>query len=172
MNPFPTTARAGDTFRTVRSWPDYPASAGWVLHVTAVSTAGVINADATADGDDHVLAVSAALTAGWLPATYRLVEYVTRGADRHTLAQHSFTVQPDLAAATVAADTRSHAERVLAHVEAFLETGTESEFEIAGRRLRNYPLPELIVLRDRYRAEVRRQSGAPAVGRMLTRFER
>jgi hypothetical protein len=172
MNPFPTTARAGDTFRTVRSWPDYPASAGWVLHVTAVSAAGVINVDGTADGDNHVLAVSADVTAGWLPANYRLVEYVTRGADRHTLAQYGFTVQTDLAAATVAADTRTHAERVLAHVEAFLEEGTESEFEYAGRRLRNYPLPELLALRDRYRAEVRRQSGAPAVGRMLTRFER
>lgn len=170
MNPFPTTARAGDTFRTVRSWPDYPASAGWVLHASAVSSAGVISIDGSADGDDHVLAVGAGLTAGWLPATYRLVEYVTRGADRHTLAQHSFTVQPDLAAAQAGTDTRTHAERVLAHVEAFLETGTGSEFEVAGRRLRNYPLPELLALRDRYRAEVRRQSGGLAVGRLLTRF--
>lgn len=172
MNPFPTTARAGDTFRTVRSWPDYPASAGWVLHITGVSSVGVISATATADGDDHVLAVSAALTAGWLPATYRLVEYVTRGADRHTLAQHSFTVQANLAEATAPADTRTHAERVLAHIEAFLETGTDSEIELAGRRIRSYPLPELLAMRDRYRAEVRRQSGAPAIGRMLTRFER
>lgn len=169
MNPFPSI-RAGDTYRTTRSWPQYAASDGWQLGVSLASTAGVFTVEATGEGAAHVLAISAAVTAGWPPATYRLVEYVTRGADRHTLHCQNVQVLPDLAAASAPLDTRSHAQRVLDSVEAFLESGVEAELEIAGRRLKNYPLPELLALRDRYRAEVRHNAGGFRVGTLLTRF--
>jgi hypothetical protein len=172
MSPFPTTARAGDTLRIVRTWSDYPASAGWVLHITGVCSAGVISVTGTADSDDHVLAAAASVTADWDAGSYRVVEYVAKDTERHTVAEHSLQVLPDLAEADAGSDTRTHAERVLAHIEAFLERGTRSQIEIAGRRLSNYPLPELLALRDRYRAEVRQQSGCAVVGRLLTRFDR
>ena len=172
MNPYPSPLRAGDSYSTTRDWPDYPASEGWQLSVTLVSSAGAFTVDATAAGSAHVLAVGAAVTAGWPQATYRLVEYVTRGADRHTLHVQGFVVLPNLAAATAGLDTRGHARKVLDQIEAYLErpSVTNAEVELFGRRLKSIPVTELLVLRDRYRVEARRESGASVVSTLYTRF--
>jgi hypothetical protein len=86
-------------------------------------------------------------------------------------------VLPNLAAATAGADLRTHAEKVLAGIEAYLEgkasSGWAASLEIAGRKLSEYALAELLKLRDTYRAEVSsaRQISvcAPPV-RLLTRL--
>lgn len=59
----------------------------------------------------------------------------------------------------------THAATMLAKIETFLE-GTDlsaAEYEIAGRRLKHYPLADLITLRNNYRAEVRRETAATSI---------
>jgi hypothetical protein len=65
-------------------------------------------------------------------------------------------------------------------IEAYLENASNlaaSEYQIAGRQLRRYPLPELMTLRDRYRVEVAREdaaarlaAGLPDQRRIFVRF--
>ena len=45
------------------------------------------------------------------------------------------------------------------------KTRIVAEYEIAGRRLKTIPIPDLLKLRDRYRQEVRAQSGSNGSGR-------
>ena len=70
--------------------------------------------------------------------------------------------------------------RALEAVESMLEGRASSathRYEIAGRMLQNYPIPELLMLRDRLRQDVAREDAAAAMaagraprGRIQVRF--
>lgn len=168
----PAALRAGDTAKWRRELPDYPASAGWQLKVALVGQAGAYNATAAADGDAHAFTIAATTTASWAPGRYVLTEFVVQGAERYTLGTSELQVLPDLAVATTGSDTRTHARKVLDAIEAWLETKapTAASVEVAGRKLANYPLADLLSLRDRYRAEVRRETAGAGGGRLLVRL--
>lgn len=172
----PTEVRAGDTAQWRRSLADYPASAGWQLKYTLVSPSAAYNFAATADGDDFAISVPPATTAAWAAGRYTLTEYVTDGTARFTLATTPVRVLADLAGATTAGiDSRTHARKVLDSIEAWMETRAPvaGAVEIAGRKIQNYPLGDLLALRDRYKAEVAREEHAAQGGgsrRMLVRL--
>lgn len=167
----PAQLRAGDTAKWTRALADYLASDGWQLKYTLVATGGAYNFDATADGDGFAVNVPMATTADWVPGRYVLTEYVTNGTERATIGTSELQVLADLAAASEPADTRSHARKVLDAIEAWIESRapTQASFEVAGRKLQNYPIGELLALRDRYRAEVRRETH-PGGGRVQVRL--
>lgn len=158
--------RAGDTIRWSRSLSDYPANEGWDLKFTLLGQGGAHNGTASADGDAHQITVAASESATWAPGNYLLTEYVTKGAERFTIASRSVRVLPDLASATDAVDTRSHARKVLDAIEAWLESKApvHGMLEIAGRRIQHYPIEQLLVLRDRYRIEVAAEESAARGG--------
>lgn len=173
----PSEIRAGDTLRWRRSLSDYPASAGWQLRYTLISATAVHSFASTGDGDAHWVVVAASTTANWEAGIYRLVEAATLGTERYTLGERTVRVLPDLASAVSGVDTRTHAEKVLAAIESYLEgkagTGWAASLEVAGRKLSEYPLSDLLRLRDLYRAEVSRDrqqaAGAPPA-RVLARL--
>jgi hypothetical protein len=125
-----------------------------------------------ADGDANVFTIAATTTSGWAAGRYVLTEFVTNGSERYTLDSCDLQVLPDLASATTATDTRTHARKVLDAIEAWLESKapTAGAFEHAGIKIQNYPIADLLALRDRYRAEVRRETGGPGAGRLLVRL--
>jgi hypothetical protein len=172
----PAELRAGDTAKWTRSLADYPATAGWTLSYTAVGATAAYSFSAAASGDDHAVTVAAATTATYTPGTYQLTEHASLAGERYTLATTTLRVLPDLAAVGAGgADVRSHARKVLDLIEAWLETKAPvaASYEIAGKKLAQYPLPELLALRDKYRAEVRAEDRAAAgfgPARILTRF--
>lgn len=172
----PAELRAGDTVRFNREHADYPASAGWTLSYTLVTGTAAYSFNATANGNAFSITVAAATTAPWTVGLYQLHEYVTKAAERYTLGTTPLRVLPNLAAVAAGGlDVRSHARKVLDAINAWLEAKapTAAGFELAGRKLQNYALPELLALRDRYRAEVAREeqvaSGRPP-SRLLTRL--
>ena len=58
---------------------------------------------------------------------------------------------------------QTHAEIMLAKIEAVLEgriTADIENYQIAGRQITKIPIAELLVLRDRYRVEVKNQKAA------------
>lgn len=150
----PQELRAGDTAQWRRSLPAYPAGDGWLLKYTLMGTAGAYNfdadIDADIDGDDYQVTVAASVTKDWAPGRYMLTEYVTKDSDRYTLATTNTKVLPDLAGGTTPTDTRTHARKVLDSIEAWLESAAPiaGAVEIAGRKIQNYPLAELIALRE------------------------
>ena len=109
----PPRVTAGDTLAWTRSLPDYPASAGWVLHYRLINAAGKIDIIASAAGDDHAVNVTATTSAAWPAGTYTRVAHVVKGSERHTIGTGEIIVDPDLAAAVAGADTRSDARIIL-----------------------------------------------------------
>lgn len=109
----PPRVTAGDTLAWTRSLPDYPASAGWVLHYRLINAAGKIDIIASAAGDDHAVNVAASTSATWTAGTYTRVAHVVKGSERHTVGTGEIIVDPDLAAAVAGADTRSDARIIL-----------------------------------------------------------
>lgn len=167
----PAQLRAGDTATWLLSLPDYPAGDGWGIAYTAVKAGTKITFASAADGDDHRISVPPATTAAWSPGTYNWQARISNGTDAHTLRSGAWEILPDFAAATAAGlDARSHAEKTLAAIEAWIENhdSAVAEYEIAGRRMKYIPIAELLALRDRYRREVRGAAGKS--GRIYLRF--
>jgi hypothetical protein len=149
---------AGDSLDFTREVPDYPATDGWTLtYRLAPRMAGTaITFGATASGSLYRVQVLAATTAAWTAGEYSWAAYVTKAADRYTVDSGSITIQPD-PGVVAASDTRSHARRVLAAIEAVIEgraTRDQEEYTIGNRSLKRTPIRDLLTLRDRYKSEV------------------
>ena len=158
----PSRVTAGDTVTWQKSLSDYPATASWVLSYTLINSTSKISFTATASGADHLVSVAAATTAAWASGTYSWLAVVTKAAERFTVGQGTIVIGANLAAAATL-DTRTHAAKVLATIEAYLEAPgslSSASYEIAGRKLQRYTIPELLKLRDMYRAEAAREANA------------
>jgi hypothetical protein len=161
----PGRVTAGDTIAWTKTLADYPATASWVLSYTLINATSKITITATAGGPsgaDHVVNVPAATSAAWAAGTYAWQGVVTKGAERFTVGTGSMAIAANWAAAATL-DTRSHAIKVLAAIEAYLESPANTaaaSYEIAGRKLQRHSMTELLTLRDRYRAEAAREANA------------
>lgn len=164
----PASLTAGDTAKWRKALPDYLPADGWQLAYTLINAGGKITFNAVPDGTDHLVNIPAATTAAWAAGDYAWRAQALRAGDATTVASGTLTVQPAFSAATL--DARSHARKALANIEAYLENPnnlSSSLYEIAGRKLQRFGIPELLGLRDRYRAEVAREDAAASVARGL-----
>ena len=174
----PSTIVAGDTAKWLRSLDDYPATAGWVLTYTLVSAAQRYTFSAAASGTDHLVTVAATTTAAWVAGSYSWRAQATKAGEVYTVGSGTLTVKPSFAAAT---DGRSHSRKTLDAIESVIEgraTSEVSDYTIGGRQLRYIEVPQLLALRDRYRAEVLREdaaqraaAGLPDLRRVFVRFQ-
>lgn len=166
MAPIPKTIPgrvvAGDSLSWSRSFDDYPVSAGWALSYTLIGAA-VYSFNAVADGEAFLVTVTSTDSGKWGAGTYRLAEILTNGDQRVTVGTTTLIVAPDPATAAAGGDVRTHAEKMLANIEAWLESRapTAGALEINGRKIQNYPLAELLSLRDKYAAMVKREQAVP-----------
>ena len=168
-NTEPTSIRAGDSAIWTISDTSYPAGAGWGLTYTFINAAGKFSITSTASGNDHAVHVLPAVTALYVAGDYAWQCVASNGTDATTIRTGSITVVASFAGAA-ALDARSHAEKTLAALEAWIETHSlaVAEYEIAGRRMKHIPITDLLKLRDQYRREVRGQGGNS--GRVYLRF--
>jgi hypothetical protein len=161
----PTRFRAGDTISWSKSLSDYPASDSWVLHYRLWNQANKYDIDATADGSDHLVSVSAATSAAYKAGDYQWTSWVTLGSERYTVSAGRVTVLPDIAAITSPGyDSRTNAQKVLDLLDAAkLAHGPSAwtqEYEIAGRRMRFTSVVDFLKYYDRISADVRREKNA------------
>lgn len=182
----PSALTQGDTVQWRKSLPDYPASSGWSLAYTLVNASGKLTIGSTADGDDHLVGATAAVSAAWTPGAYEWQARVTKGSgaslEAHTVGRGRITVEASLSALSAGLDTRSTARKALEAIEAYLADANNlkaSSYEIAGRSLNRYPITELLKLKSHYQAEVRREdaasrmaAGLPDPRRIFVRFGR
>ena len=160
----PSRITAGDTLTWLKSLPDFPATAGWVLGYTLINQAGKHTITATASGADHLVSVPAATSAPWPAGLYTWVSSVSKGADRYTLDTGNLTVAPDLAAAVSGFDTRSSARKALEAVNTAMETyGNKAYlqgYEINGRKQQFHNPGEFMKFRSLLLMEVAREDSA------------
>ena len=167
----PQDAFAGDTWAWTRTLSDYPAPT-WTLKYRFKNESGGFEITATASGADHAVSVAAATTAAYTSGNYSWVAWVEGGSsEKYTVDQGTFTVLPDFraTAAGTALDTRSHARKTLANIEAAIEAlnlGVKS-YTINNRAMTKRDLPELIQMRDTYKAEVAREEAAEKIANGL-----
>lgn len=179
--PIPTTEPAqivaGDTAKWLKTLADYPASAGWALAYTLVNASQRYTFSAAVQGDDFLITVSAATTSGWAAGSYDFRGAVSQAGEVYTVSVGRIAVA---AAFGAAIDARSQPRRTLEAIESTLEgraSSATAEYEIAGRKLKYIPIPELLQLRDRYRRDVAAEDAAEKVakglgnpGRIYVRF--
>ena len=176
----PTRFIAGTTLQFTRTFPDYPPSAGWTLAYSLTKAGSQIifsSADNGAGG--HWINVPASTTESWAAGSYAYQGIVGNGTDQFQVDAGSIEIQPNFAAQTSGLDARSHAQRFLDAIEAQLEgraTQDQQRIEIQDRRLENFPMSELLKLRNFYRGEVAREdaaaSGRPNAQKMRVSFTR
>lgn len=158
---FPPRLTAGLTFRHAVVQAAYPAP-DWALSAV-LRGPGAYTLQAEGEGAAHRFHVAANVTGEWLHGTYAYSLRASRGAEIVELASGTIEIAPDLALMTAGHDARSHVERVLAAIEAVLEkraTLDQERYRINNRELWRTPIPELLRLRDRYRAELARLRSA------------
>lgn len=173
----PTRFRAGDTISWSKSLSDFPAES-WVLHYRLINLTSKIDIDAAADDSDHLVTVSAVTSAAYKAGDYTWTSWVTKYAERYTVAQGKVTILPDLAAVTAAGfDTRSTAKKILDLIDAAeLAHGPNAwtqEYEIAGRRMRFKTVGEFMAYRSRLEARVKaeeRANGGRRTNKINVRF--
>lgn len=171
---------AGDTWEWTRSLADYPAPT-WSLVYHFHKSGNTFNVTATTSGTDHAVTIAKGTTANYVAGTYMWDAYVDNGTKRYRVDSGTLIVLPDLTTGT-ATDRRSHAKITLDAIEAVIEgraAKDQESYSINGRSLSRTSIPDLLVLRDRYKAEVALETRADRInnglghkGRVLVRFGR
>ena len=174
-NPALPRLRAGD--RAAWSYP-VGAYAGYTLAYCLTGPAA-FEIPVTEAAGVFTAALSSAITRALAPGQYIWILTATKNGERDTLAQGVVDVDPDIAGVTAPIDLRTHARRVLDAIESVLEGRASSDaaqITIANRHIVKTPLPELLTLRDRYKAEVTREDAltgrTPFRNKIYVRFAR
>lgn len=156
--------RVGDTvdFNT-----EQPAHQGRSLSIALVGPQTIIiNGSEIGTTGNFAFNVSSAVTAAWTAGLYFWTLLSVLGGERITVDSGSTQILPDITLVAAPLDMRSHAGRMLDAIEAILEGRIVKDAEsymIRGRSLTRIPMPELMTLRDKYRAEVLRQEQAAGI---------
>ncbi|WP_127110394.1 hypothetical protein [Pararhodobacter zhoushanensis] len=122
-----------------------------------------IDLTSTASGSSHLIAADAAMTSSWAPGAYWWSLRAVQGAEVALVDEGQLTLEADLSVIASGHDGRSHAERVLVAIEAVIEgraTKDQQAYQINGRSITRMTVADLLLLRSRYRDEVRRQKAA------------
>lgn len=165
----PDSVRAGDTIAWQKTLSDFPASSGWTLKYRLINAAGSIDIVASASGADHLVSVSATTSATWQPGTYQYQSYVTKAAERYTVAIGSVEILPNLAAQVAGYDTRSTAKKTLEQLEAAHADyvskgqGITQRYTIQDREIWFRSAADIIKLMNYYRNLVAQEEAAAAI---------
>lgn len=179
----PQTLTAGDRWLWKRTdlGADYPpASYSLKYALRRHDTGAEIEITASESGSDYLVEVASATTANHSAGFYAWQAYIIRTSDSERVLIGSGTLEVLANRDTAQTDPRTHARKVLDAIEAVMENRAsvdQQEYSIAGRSLKRTDLNDLIVLRDRYRAEVlaeeraeRIKQGMGGGGRILVRM--
>lgn len=159
---------AGATLDLGRTLTAYPAPE-WTLRLF-MRGATAIDLTAVPDGSAHRFTVAANTTASWPPGVYWYSLRAQRAGEVVVVDEGQVSIRLDLAQVTGEHDGSTHAERVLAKIEAVIEGRATTDvlnYEINGRQLGRAQIEDLLLLRSKYRDEVRRERMAKRTGQSL-----
>ena len=160
----PLAFTAGDTIAWLKSLADFSAADGWVLNYRFINASNKFDVVGSASGADHAININAATSAAYVAGIYSWQSYVTKGAERYTVATGSVEIMADLAAKASGFDTRSPAQKCLDLLNiAFASYGNKAytqEYEIAGRRMKFNTPGDFLAFRSKVQQEVNREINA------------
>lgn len=170
----PARLVAGDRWAWKRTdlGVDYPPASYALKYSLRIAGSASTEIEATAgeSGAEYIVEVPSATTGVYTPGLYVWQAYITRASDSERVMVDSGTIEIIANADNSTADPRSHARKVLAAIEAVIEARAskdQEEYSIAGRSLKRTPLPDLLVLKDRYTAAVNSEIAAERIAKGL-----
>lgn len=169
----PSNIIAGDQLAWKRTdLSDYPTADYWLTYAARLEGDGAtkISIDTTGVDNEYKIVVGRLLTEEWPAGRYQWQAYITRKSDneRITIDFGVWEVFADRLTATT--DPRSHVKKVLDSIEAVIEgraTKDQESYSIGNRSLAHTPIPDLLVMRDKYKAEWVSMQRAERAGRGL-----
>lgn len=174
---------AGDNITFLVVDPDYKASAGWVVKLRLVPTAvggTAIEITTTAEGDDHRVAVTPAVSGLWAAGTYSWAAWAEQGADVYTISQGQSRIEPNPRTLAAGTDTRSLAVKALADCKEALATfratkGLTRRYQIGIREVEFSSTSEILAEIRYWQTEVEKEVVAAGgkrrtSGRILARL--
>lgn len=165
----PLSIRSGNTVKWRKSLSDFPANDGWALTYVLTLQSDFskrLSKAAVQDSADFVTTLTAADTAALPAGTYNLFGSVSKSGERYDVFAGTIEIKPDLAALTTG-DHRSDIKRKLDAIEAAIEgkaTVDQLSLSINGRSITRYSLAEMLVLRDRLKADYQKELQAERFG--------
>jgi hypothetical protein len=157
----PDRVYAGDTWEWSETLGDYSADDGYAVSVSFWrARQAAVTASASGLATVWSFTIAATVTAAMIPGEWGWTIYASKGTTRKTAGSGFLRVRPNYAAATSSSAIGTHAEKVLAAIEAVIEkraTKAEGAITINGKAISYYKLDELVRLRDRYVEIVRRE---------------
>lgn len=178
----PQTFHAGDTVTWKRSIADYPADGGWTLKYALVKANVRIQIASTADGQDHLVAVSAAVSALYEAGEYQWNAFVENAlaTERFMIGAGALEIKQNYNAMAAGYDARSWVKITLDAIRARL-SGDASTAQLNRRvgdmTVGEMPLKDLLDIEGDLSARYAKEQAANdlAAGRkrktrLLTRF--
>jgi hypothetical protein len=166
----PFELRAGLTWAWRREdlTADYSAANGWALKYWFKKTGAAganFSIDAVASGAAFAVSVAVSTTVTYTAGDYTWSAVVTKAGESYEVDSGTLKVLPryDVAANL---DDRSHARKVFEAIEAVIEgraTKDQEEYTIGNRSLKRTSIADLLVLRDRYKAEAESEAAASGI---------
>lgn len=173
MSLIPKRISAGVTVDELITVPGHPSDVWSVMLHLRGPTAYNVELEGVQD-DLFRLHLASVDTTDWQGGQFAYFLRARRADRVVELETGVLTVVPDLSNSDAVYDPRSHAERTLDAIEAVLEKRASTDqqrYSINNRELWRTPIPELLQLRNQYRAEVRRQraraAGKNGFGRLI-----
>lgn len=155
----PARIKAGATLIFQLSLPDYSAADGWVINFKGQNKDNTFEFSSTASGSNHLINVTAAVTAGWLAGDYLLEAEVVKAAETYPVADLWITVDANLSGPDTG-DPRSTSQIALDNALASLArlTGTTiNESDVEGTRIRRKMTEDAIAGVRFWENEVRKE---------------
>ncbi len=166
----PLNITAGDrtTWKRTDLGTDYPPASYSLTYSARLENSGVneISITASESGDDYIIEVGQSTSADYVAGNYHWQAYITRTSDSERITIDSGTWEVVANRNISTADPRGHVKKVLDAIEATIEgraTKDQESYSIQGRSLSRTPIGDLVVLRDRYKAEYIKETRAERI---------
>lgn len=166
----PSEIIAGDRIAWKRSDldSDYPIASYSLKYSARLENAGSTEIEITASesGSDYIVEVGQATTANYTAGVYHWQAYIIRSSDSERVTIDSGTWEVKANSDTATTDPRGHVKKVLDAIEATIEgraSKDQESYSIQGRSLGRTPIADLILLRDKYKAEYVRETRAERI---------
>ena len=114
-----------------------------------------IEITASESGSDYIVEVGQSTSAAYTAGIYHWQAYITRTSDSERITVDSGTWEVMVNRDVATADPRGHVKKVLDSIEAVIEgraSKDQENYSIQGRSLSRTSIPDLLILRDRYKA--------------------
>ena len=119
----PTKITAGTSVSWLVALPVFPATDGWTLTYTLVTSAAQVVVASTPSGVDHLFEIQHTTTDDWDAGVYAWQSHISNGTERYQVDSGSVEIVADFAISTTGKDTRT-----------WLDTAIEAlQAAIAGR---------------------------------------